>query len=292
MTSHDVVARIRRILKIKAVGHAGTLDPLATGLMILLIGEATKISDYLLNNTKSYRVKIKLGLETDSLDITGKILSQKSTENISDSNVQDVVKSLTGELELPVPKFSAVKVDGKKLLDRALKNEEFNVPLRKMEFYNIQLLSNDTNIFEYELSCTKGSFIRSWVHELGQRLGCGAVVEELRRTKSDPYFIDSSSTLSELEALDSLEKGKSYIPLENCLLNWEALTVSGRDEKLISNGQVPNALVKRLIFQQKIANKFQKSFGIRIYKASSGELASLLELEPYKNPKIKRIFKY
>ena len=292
LTSHDVVSRARKYLGIKNIGHAGTLDPLATGLIILLIGEATKISDYLLNNQKSYRVKAKLGVETDSLDITGNLISQNTTDHIVMPAIRDAFMELEGTIDLPVPKFSAVKRDGKKLLERARNNEEFEPPVRPMTFFDIELLDFNPAYLVCNLSCSKGSFIRSWVHKLGQILGCGATVEELRRTHSDPYSEQQACQLKDLESNADIEECSSFISLDRCLQDWEALTVTGRDEKLILNGQVPNSLSKRLIYQQKMANQIRQPIGVRIYQASSGSLASLIELEPYQSPKIKRIFRY
>ncbi|MCB0390989.1 MAG: tRNA pseudouridine(55) synthase TruB [Bdellovibrionales bacterium] len=291
ITSHDVVARVRRILSTKAVGHAGTLDPMATGLLVLLIGEATKISDYLLNGTKGYDLELKFGLKTDTLDVTGQILEEKSTESLKLEAIECEAENLTGELELAVPKYSAIKVNGKKLLEKARAQETFDAPTRLMNFFKLELQSFNRQELSCRFFCSKGSYVRSWVQELGERLDCGATLSYLRRIYSSPYKIEQAMSLEALEQTP-IATCSSFIPLSQCLQDWEAVTVSGRDEKLMRNGQVPSDLAKRLIFQQKIANAQKKNLGIRVFQASSGTLASLLEMQPNKSPKIKRVFRY
>ena len=291
ITSHDVVARVRRWLGIKAVGHAGTLDPMATGLLVLLVGEATKISDYLLRGNKGYQLKLKLGIETDSLDITGEVLQTKSTEYLELTQIQKCLNGMVGELELAVPKFSAIKVKGKKLLEKARANENFEVPTRSMEFFDLSVHGFNKSEIECEFYCSKGSYVRSWVNELGKQLGCGATLTELRRIFSAPYSVEKATPLTDLET-SSLENCPSFIPLESCLEDWEAVTVCGRDEVLMRNGQIPVSLAKRLIFQQKMVNRRQQALGIRVFQGSSGTLSSLLEVQPNRNPKIKRVFRY
>ncbi|RYZ77522.1 MAG: tRNA pseudouridine(55) synthase TruB, partial [Proteobacteria bacterium] len=199
MTSHDVVARARRILGTKGIGHAGTLDPLASGLLLLLIGEGTKVSDYLLNGDKTYELNCKLGVATDSMDITGEVLREQPVTS-SLEEIKAAVAKLQGTLTLKVPLHSAVKVDGKKLYEYAHKGQtpEPNIiPDREMTFYDVQLIettmasaspSGSTNVI-VRMSCSKGSFIRAWANNLGEDLGCGGTVEGLRRVASNPFTV-------------------------------------------------------------------------------------------------------
>ncbi|MCB0357407.1 MAG: hypothetical protein KDD40_10385, partial [Bdellovibrionales bacterium] len=173
------------------------------------------------------------------------------------------------------------------------KDLDFAVPTRKMKFYNLKINKISKESVECSFKCSKGSYVRSWVSMIGQKLACGATVQELCRIYSAPYSLEKATPLVELEQMVApIWKSPSFISLENCLSDWEAVTLSGRDEKLINNGQVPSSLAKRLIFQQKIANLENKKLGIRIFQASSGTLASLLELQPMQQPKIKRVFRY
>ena len=292
LTSHDVVAKMRRALGTKSIGHAGTLDPLATGLMVLLVGEATKISDYLLNGEKGYRVKIRFGMETDSLDITGQVTKVFPNFDLNSNQIENKMQELMGTLQLQVPKFSATKIGGEKLLQKALRHEDFEAPIKEMRFYDLKIFEVQSDSATCEFKCSKGSFVRSWVQELGVQLGCGAVVEELRRYYSQPFDVSQTTTLMDLLNLSSQEISNLLIPLENCLLDWDAMTVNGKDERLMKNGQVPNELTKRLIFQQKLANRTLQSLGIRVFQASDGMLSSLIEVQPFKEPKIKRVFRY
>lgn len=292
MTSHDVVAKVRRWLGTKAIGHAGTLDPLATGLMVLLIGEATKISDYILTGDKGYRVKIRFGIETDSLDVTGQVTKTFSSWTHVPERVEQIMKSLMGSHVLPIPKFSATKINGETMLQKTLKNEEFEAPSKEMNFYDLNILENNSEFAICEFKCSKGSFVRAWVQNLGELLGYGATVEELNRFYSQPFQVSEAKSLENLLGMNPKELTNIIIPLQSCLLDWEAMTVSGKDEKLMQNGQVPNELAKRLIFQQKLSNSTKKTIGVRVFQGSNGLLSSIIEVQPFKNLKIKRVFRY
>ena len=191
MTSHDVVREVRKKLQMKTVGHAGTLDPLATGLLVILLGEATHLSDDLLNNDKNYHVRVKWGVETDTWDVKGRVLK----EDLSPIDGQQVAleaQKLVGNLELPVPIYSAVKLKGKKLYEYAREGQNINLPKREMNFYNLVVDRVGEGFIDVEMSCRKGSFIRSWAHQLGVHLGVGACVERLRRMASTPPQGDPS----------------------------------------------------------------------------------------------------
>ena len=210
MTSHDVVAVARKILQTREVGHSGTLDPMASGLMVLLIGEATKLSSYVTDGDKTYTVKLKLGIETDTLDSTGEIL--KTTPVVA--NYLDVLKAATqlqGELKLPIPMYSAKKIDGKKMYEYAREDVVIVQPEKVMKFWDLQPISDvkkdqmnpADHTYEFKISCSKGSFIRSWVAQLGHVLNCGAVMTGLRRTQSHRFSIDNAQSLEAMRATDS-----------------------------------------------------------------------------------------
>lgn len=208
-TSFDVVAKIRRLSGVKKVGHAGTLDPLATGLLIVLVGKTyTKLQDSFVKQDKTYLCTVKLGLSTDSYDIDGQIVAQAdwdSYKNISEFEIKQALSNFQGKIIQTVPAFSAVKKNGKKLYDLARKGkiDVKNLPSREVEIKKIELLSfrHDEQkkdlTFDFKINCSSGTYIRSLVHDLGQKLGCGATVMALRRIKIGPYNIAQAQLIDQ-----------------------------------------------------------------------------------------------
>ena len=287
LTSHDVIREVRRTLGWKVVGHSGTLDPLATGLLVVLLGEATHISNEFLNNDKSYHVKVKWGVETDTWDREGKITREDLTP-IDEQRAISEAQKLVGDLELPIPMYSAVKRGGKKLYEYARQGQKIEIPKRKMSFYDLAVHQVGPNWLGLGMSCTKGSFIRSWAHQLGVNLGVGAHVEELRRTFVAPYEISQGITLEKLPSKGLCSP--HFIPLSDCLSSYKTLTLSGRSERLMMHGQIPRELFQRLIYNQKQVNHLEKPLPVRVVSGQGGQLLSLLEVRPFREPKIKRVF--
>jgi tRNA pseudouridine55 synthase len=214
ITSHEVVARARRVFGTSSVGHCGTLDPLATGLLILLVGEGTKLSQYILEGDKSYRVGVLFGQETDTLDVTGEILKTFNFRP-KPEQIKETGEKLTGAFQWPVPKYSAKKIEGKKLYEFARAGEVVTIPTKEMKFWNLKCIDvhPEGQRAVFDISCSKGSFIRSWAEQLGQKLECGAVMETLERTASNPYSLGQANTLEEInEAISSNRKLDSMIP--------------------------------------------------------------------------------
>jgi tRNA pseudouridine55 synthase len=294
LTSHDVVYRARRVLGIRDIGHAGTLDPLASGLLVLLIGEATKVSDYLLNGDKGYECKVRLGVKTDSMDITGKVLSEKPVD-ISSEKIREAVMAMSGELELEVPVHSAVKVDGKKLYEFAHKGERPEVvPLRKMRFYDVEVVALDPQSATVRMKCSKGSFIRAWANELGERLGCGGTVETLKRVLSQPFTDGQAIGLEELETKwnarserHGREIGPAWIPLKDSLPHFRRIDVAGQDETLLKNGQISQGLKTQLLQHIQLG---EVPPPVRVIARETDDLLALLLAEPGQFYKIKRVF--
>lgn len=271
MTSHDVVHLAKKSLGISSVGHAGTLDPQATGLLVLLLGEATKLSQYILSEDKGYRLKVRLGITTDTLDTSGKILTETSVDLTRDQ-IQSAMESSLGELQLNVPKFSAIKVDGKTLHREARAGRDFETPVKLMKFYDLKILSVEHNCFECEIRCSKGSYIRSWAEQIGAKLGCGAALEELRRTWSAPFLLDQAVSFEHLmqnPVKDTWEKG--FIPLRE-VLPWPAIQIQGKDETLLKNGQISYSLKSRL----RPYYKGQGRSGIQVLSQPTKSLIALL----------------
>lgn len=298
ITSHDVINQVRRRLGTKEVGHAGTLDPLAEGLMVLLVGEATKMSSYVLEKNKQYEVTLKLGIETDTLDITGQILREHQEVTCSGREVIEKAQSLQGDFVWEVPLYSATKVAGRKLYEHARSGtgEDVVIPRKPMSFWGVEALeikspeknSSEPHSYRFRLNCSKGSFIRTWVQQLGSSLGCGAVMTELTRTSSAPYLLQNAVELEGLALTPSLSESPSFIPMLAALPEFKSIRVSGASEALIRNGQISHELRRRLI----IYYNPEMDTGIKILSQRPEELLALVGLEPGKGFVVRRVFRY
>lgn len=297
-TSHDVVGKCRRILKTKAVGHAGTLDPMATGLLVLMVGNATKFSQWILSGDKSYIASICFGTTTDSWDITGEI-KEKKTVDFSKESFEEAISELTGKVSLPVPIFSAIKKDGKKLYEYARKGQEIEEVRRDMDFKSVEVLELSQTHAKVKISCAKGGYIRSFAHVLGQKLECGACLDGLERVASSPYKLDDSMDLLEFEEKYQAEENLSnMIPLNQCLPEWPEVSVDGRCEKLLLNGSISNSVMNRLkwvdrvgIESGRITSLSREKLGIKLVSGGSKKLLSLVVPKDAQNYKIARVFK-
>ena len=287
ITSHDVVYTARRKLGIKSIGHTGTLDPFATGLMVLVLGEATKLSDYLRDGDKAYECKVKLGLSTKTGDITGETV-QAETVDISKDKLEQAIEKCQGHLELPVPIFSAIKKQGKKLYEYARDNQDVELPIKSMSFFNLKILDMATDDFSVHFHCSKGSYVRSWAQAVAQELNVPMTVETLHRTHSSVYHIDQAIDFDQLSA--DVFQSSSFIPMKDCLPHYAAFTVRGKSKKLLTNGQIPHELDLRLGPHQRMAQKVGKSHFVRVHSGDSGELLSLIDVLPNAKSKIRRSF--
>jgi tRNA pseudouridine55 synthase len=290
ISSHDLVAKIRYQLQMKSVGHCGTLDPMATGLMVILLGEATKISQYILEGNKGYKVGFRLGIKTDTQDITGKVIESKDVD--PEKHSQEMVVSqglaLSGDLNLAVPSYSAVKIDGRKLYDYARTGQEVPVVDRVMSFYDIEYLSkNPFGDYCFSLKCTKGSYIRAWVNELGDRLGCGATMTSLVRTFSDPFHLSDAVEVDQVA--NALEKdSRAFKTLTEALNYLPTVRVMNYSETLMKNGQIAHDLRRQLIA---IFNPEVDSI-VRVMGTSRDEVLALIGLEKDKGFVVRRVFRY
>lgn len=201
-TSHDIVKRTRKILNEK-VGHTGTLDPNATGVLPLLIGKATQLSKYIINHDKIYEVMLQLGKKTDTADGVGNIIETKEVMecSIKQENIEKVLKSLTGKQEQIPPIYSAIKVNGKKLYEYARKGEKIEIQPRCIEIYNMEIMKIDTEnkIIEFRVHCSKGTYIRSLCENIAEKLHTIGYMKELKRTKVGEFKIENAITIEELE---------------------------------------------------------------------------------------------
>lgn len=230
-TSHDVVAKVKKILKVK-VGHTGTLDPNATGILPLLLGNATKISKYLINHNKEYIAELKLGVKTDTADGEGQVIAEKQVnlegifENINES-IQQILNSFVGKTLQKPPMYSAIKVNGKKLYEYARKNEKVEVKSRQIEIYKMELIKLDLkeNIIKFKVRCSKGTYIRTLCEDIAEKLNTYGYMKELQRTEVGDFKIENAITIGELEELVNENKLKDKI-------NEETLNiVNSKDRK-------------------------------------------------------------
>lgn len=250
ITSHDVVDIVRKIFPGIKVGHTGTLDPIATGVLPICIGKATKLSDELLSENKVYKVKMLLGVETDTYDITGKIVFA-NTLNEDEIYIKERIKRFIGISSQIPPIYSAIKIKGKKAYEYARNGENVSLKPREIEIFNIDDI--DVNLrkrqVSFVVSCTKGTYIRSLVHDIGIKLGCGATMIELKRLKTGDFDINDSIDLYEflnLEYLDMLDK---IVSIEELYKDSKKINLKDKDYDKFLNGiaiktDVPNGIVR------------------------------------------------
>ena len=198
MTSHDLVNIVRRQLNMKRVGHTGTLDPNATGLMMIAVGKATKLVNYLQTDSKEYILEMKLGVLTDTLDIWGEIIKEEQFSKPSKKEVESVLVSFLGKQQQIPPMYSAIKHEGKKLYELARAGKTIDVPPREIEIYNIELMVYSDTI-KARVSCSSGTYIRTLCEDIGMKLGCGAVMTALVRTKIGAFTLSEANSIEELK---------------------------------------------------------------------------------------------
>lgn len=232
MTSHDAVNFVRKIFQTRKVGHAGTLDPAATGILPVAIGRATKFIEYLADCDKTYRAEILLGTATDSGDLDGKIIFQ--AENFLMPSVEDfqaAAKNFVGEIEQTPPKFSAIKIQGRKAYDLARKNFDFEMPRRKIFVNRFEILQVEKNFVTAEIDCAKGTYIRSLAEDFGKFFNLPATLKSLQRTRVGKFFLQNSATLDELKTFPE----KFLQPIESCL-DFEKFNLPSHRVKAFLNG--------------------------------------------------------
>jgi len=212
-TSHDVVDRIRRKLKMKKVGHAGTLDPNATGLLIILVGKATKVSQYLMSLDKEYEGIIKLGTITNTYDSEGEIMETRDVPLLDRETVNAVFTEFVGDQYQTPPMFSAKKIDGVPLYKLARKGKEIEREPRFIRISRLELLEIDSPSLQFGVACSKGTYIRTLAHDIGEKLGCGAHLDSLRRTVSGRFKIGQCVPLETFEELTTVEIRRRLIPI-------------------------------------------------------------------------------
>jgi tRNA pseudouridine55 synthase len=206
-TSQDVCSKLRHILKVKKIGHTGTLDPMATGVLPVCIGKATRIIEYYDRDSKSYHAKMKLGITTDTLDITGEVLKTADCSKVSETAVREAFKAYTGHVMQVPPKYSALKINGKRAYDLAREGRDFEIKPREIMIFSNSLTDIDLEhgIIGFDVTCSKGTYIRTICDDIGRELGCGAAMTALTRTASGYFRIGESHTIEEIAGAETPE---------------------------------------------------------------------------------------
>lgn len=239
-TSHDVVGKLRGILHERRIGHSGTLDPLATGLLVVFIGRATRAVEFAEADRKEYVAGLRLGMNTDTQDITGRIIS-KETDIPDEPEVRIAIERFRGELEQIPPMYSAVKIGGKKLYELARKGESIERKPRHITIFGLEITSRSDNDYILDVVCSKGTYIRTLCHDIGAALGCGGCMSSLRRTKSGVFSVDNAYTIAEIqEAADRREEEKLLLPIDTLFAGYTKLSVDADSEKKLKNGCIIN----------------------------------------------------
>lgn len=235
-TSHDVVAKLRGICKQKKIGHTGTLDPEASGVLPVCLGSATKLCELLTQKDKEYRAVMLLGCETDTQDTTGTVLSEHEV-TASEEEVREAVLSFTGHYDQVPPMYSALKVNGQKLCDLARAGKVVERKSRPVTIHSIEIEEVSLPRVTMTVSCSRGTYIRTLCHDIGQKLGCGAAMEKLVRTKSGRFGLDQAYRLSEIQQLsDEGRLAEILMPVEAVFEGLLALQVTEGGQKLLENG--------------------------------------------------------
>lgn len=235
-TSHDVVAKLRGILHQKKIGHTGTLDPDATGVLLVCLGKATKLCDMLTDKSKTYESVMRFGISTNTQDISGEII-EKSDKIIPYEDIISAIKSFVGEYEQVPPMYSALKVNGKKLYEYAREGITIERKPRKVTIYDIVIKSVNFPLVTFEVSCSKGTYIRTLCEDIGKKLNCPACMQKLTRTKVSDFSIENALTLDEIQRLVLEDKIDEYIiQTDRAFDNLKMAVVKGEFEKTLYNG--------------------------------------------------------
>ncbi|MGN0376257.1 MAG: tRNA pseudouridine(55) synthase TruB [Suilimivivens sp.] len=235
-TSHDVVAKLRGICKQKKIGHTGTLDPEAVGVLPVCLGCATRLCDMLTDKDKEYIAVLRLGITTDTQDITGKVIEEREVL-VSTEEVREVISSFQGDqLQVP-PMYSALKVNGKKLYELAREGKEVERQARPVTIHKIEILEENLPEFTIKVNCSKGTYIRTLCHDIGQKLSCGGTMVSLKRTRVGSFAIEEAYTLSQLQNLsDAGRLAEILVPVEKVFEHLPGITVKENAMNALLNG--------------------------------------------------------
>lgn len=264
MTSHDVVSIVRKYSRLQRVGHAGTLDPMATGVLLVCLGQATRVVEYLGDHDKKYRARVRLGIETDTYDATGAVVAQHAVAATREQ-IELALRGFIGKLDQMPPAYSAIKQGGVPLYKLARQGKPVETATRAVEIFSIDVREVALPDVEFDVHCSKGTYVRSLAHDLGAALGCGAHLAALTRTASGQFTLSESRTLDQLR--DAFEGGyaEQYLfPLDEALLQFQAVVLDPNMTKRIQQG-------KPLICGREYSTPWLRAY------STNGELIALLE---------------
>ncbi|MBI5055756.1 MAG: tRNA pseudouridine(55) synthase TruB [Nitrospirae bacterium] len=271
ITSHDAVMKVRKILKEKRVGHTGTLDPMATGLLLICINRATRLANYFSSLDKEYMAVMKLGETTDTQDAYGKVLSSSDKIDFEEGVIEEALKSFQGKILQQPPMFSALKHQGEPLYKLARKGIEIDRKLRAVTIYDIELLDLNLPYVTFRTRCAKGTYVRTLCHDIGITLGSGAHLSGLERTAVGPFRVEDSLTIEELKDINMNEPGKGVYTMDKALSWMPGLTIN----ETMANGVAHGNPVKVL----SLSDDYKKAEGIRI-RSLKGELLAVGSYSP------------
>ncbi len=236
VTSHDIVGKVRRLYNTRRVGHAGTLDPMATGLLVVLVGRAAKASEYLVSDSKHYRAGLRLGITTDTEDVTGQVLTT-CHEIPTYEALLEVLPSFRGEIMQTPPMYSALKVGGKKLVDLAREGVVIERKARPIEIYSLDAAPTvDPAEYKLEVTCSGGTYIRTLCADIGSQLGCGGAMSALERTEACGFSLQNAYTVAQLEQMESEDRVSRLIPIESLFSTLPCVHLPAFYEKLCRSG--------------------------------------------------------
>ncbi len=240
VSSNRALQEVKRLFNANKAGHTGSLDPLATGLLPLCFGEATKVSGMMLDDNKRYQVIVQLGVKTDTGDLEGNVIATKPVPEFSVETIQTALKKFTGEIDQVPPMYSALKQNGKKLYELAREGKTVERLARHITIFELKLLAVQKDTLELEVYCSKGTYIRSLAEDIGEELACGATVRELRRLQAGQFRIEQSMSLEQLQALDDKELLAALIAVDTPLQNLPAVYLNDQQAASTKQGQLLN----------------------------------------------------
>ena len=284
-TSHDVVAKLRGILHMKKIGHTGTLDPDATGVLPVCLGRATKVCELLTDHDKTYEALLLLGKTTDTQDISGEVLEERDPGNLTEEEVRSCIESFIGEYDQIPPMYSALKVNGKKLYELAREGKTVERKSRKVQIHGIRILEMNLPHVRMEVDCSKGTYIRTLCHDIGEKLQVGGCMEELERTKVGRFLKEDAVTLDEVrQKMEQGEGAELFTPLDQIFAELPAVTVTDAKVWMSYNG---NDLQERFLLEKEAWTDGQE---VRVYDSRK----NFISLYQYRAPKklfhIKKMF--
>ena len=269
-TSHDVVAILRRLLGEKRIGHTGTLDPMATGVLVVCVGNATRIIEYLDHHEKEYRCRLRFGLETDTYDVWGRTV-RTSSRIPSGPEIETALAAFRGEIEQVPPMYAAIKVKGKKLYEYARQGQEIELEPRPVEIFKLDMQKIEMPDVHFHVKCSKGTYIRSLCRDIGDELGCYGTLAALRRTETCGFRMEDGLKISDLQRLK--EEGRlesAVLPIDSLLSDSPKAEIRNGAEKLLVNG---NKLSEDMLISDEPEDALHAAPYIRIY--SDKELSAL-----------------